>query len=44
MEVTFVLEDVASRQGDGASRDTASETSTAGRTVRVEDRPEAGGV
>ncbi len=41
MEVTFVLEDVP--QGSGMSQDAASETPTVGRTVPVEERPEAGG-
>jgi len=42
MEVTFVLEDAG--QGSGMSEDVASEILTAGRTVPVEERPEAGGV
>jgi flavin-binding protein dodecin len=43
LEITFLLEDEDSDEESERVRAAADETRTAGRTVPVEERPEAGG-
>ena len=44
LEVTFLLEEAAQRSDRGSDHGATGETSQTGRTVPVEERPEAGGV
>jgi dodecin len=44
LEVTFLLEEAAQGSAQGSAHDATGEKPQTGRTVPVEERPEAGGV